>query len=123
MDASGKRIVMAEERTASNVEMQKTENIDSEKKLSLGSVKALSKLANKARKNRIAKKKEHASMNIIFRGASWESDNSATHCPGCDSKFTCLNRRHHCRYCGGLRCHACSKWKIEGVRSCYPCFV
>ena len=92
-------------------------------KLSLGSVRALSKLANKARGNRIQKKKDHASMNIIFRGASWESDHSAKYCPGCDNKFTCINRRHHCRYCGGLRCQACSKWKIEGVRACYPCYV
>eukprot|EP00505_MAST-04D_sp_SCG-Rhode-Island_P003336 Stramenopile-MAST_4_protein_3336 len=91
--------------------------------LSMGSLKAISKLAKKAKQNRIEKIKSNASKNIYFRGANWQSDHDSTHCPGCDNKFTCINRRHHCRFCGGLRCQDCSKWKVEGVRSCQACYV
>eukprot|EP00485_Elphidium_margaritaceum_P009219 CAMPEP_0202691274 /NCGR_PEP_ID=MMETSP1385-20130828/6035_1 /ASSEMBLY_ACC=CAM_ASM_000861 /TAXON_ID=933848 /ORGANISM="Elphidium margaritaceum" /LENGTH=439 /DNA_ID=CAMNT_0049346651 /DNA_START=89 /DNA_END=1408 /DNA_ORIENTATION=+ len=30
----------------------------------------------------------------------------------CDTKFTMINRRHHCRYCGKLICKSCGKYKL-----------
>eukprot|EP01084_Bolivina_argentea_P276924 472621_1 len=30
----------------------------------------------------------------------------------CDQKFTFVNRRHHCRYCGKLVCGKCGKFKL-----------
>lgn len=39
----------------------------------------------------------------------WIPDNEATHCMCCRrSAFTILSRRHHCRQCGRVVCHACS---------------
>ena len=30
----------------------------------------------------------------------------------CDTKFSFVNRRHHCRYCGKLICSKCGKYKL-----------
>merc|ERR1711933_575913 len=30
----------------------------------------------------------------------------------CDTKFSFVNRRHHCRYCGKLICGKCGKYKL-----------
>jgi hypothetical protein len=40
----------------------------------------------------------------------WDSD-SINACKLCQSEFTLLNRRHHCRACGKLICGGCSKSK------------
>lgn len=37
-------------------------------------------------------------------------DNMVTHCYNCNSGFTMLNRRHHCRACGRIFCYNCSQW-------------
>ncbi|RZC85332.1 hypothetical protein C5167_041517 [Papaver somniferum] len=40
----------------------------------------------------------------------WVPDSAATKCMKCDCPFTALTRgRHHCRFCGGIFCRACSK--------------
>lgn len=40
----------------------------------------------------------------------WLPDSSATSCMQCDAPFTAITRgRHHCRFCGGIFCRACSK--------------
>lgn len=33
----------------------------------------------------------------------------ATHCQDCLSQFTFINRKHHCRRCGGLFCNSCAQ--------------
>lgn len=39
----------------------------------------------------------------------WLPDSSTTACMQCNALFTALTRgRHHCRFCGGLFCRACS---------------
>ena len=86
-------------------------------------MKNLTRLAAKARRKKIEKKKENVVKNIHFRGASWLDDSSSTFCISCDAQFTCYNRRHHCRFCGNLLCNDCSKWRIEGVRACKPCYT
>ncbi|XP_053682667.1 zinc finger FYVE domain-containing protein 26 homolog [Sabethes cyaneus] len=61
---------------------------------------------------------------------SWVRDEDASHCMCCRrSVFSMLNRRHHCRRCGRVVCHACSKKKLEipelyeevPVRACDDC--
>ena len=47
----------------------------------------------------------------------WRPDHTVSACeePGCCAPFTLLNRRHHCRGCGGLFCNECT-----GVRIALP---
>ncbi|XP_037050749.1 zinc finger FYVE domain-containing protein 26 homolog [Bradysia coprophila] len=61
----------------------------------------------------------------------WVKDEDASHCMCCRrSAFTMLCRRHHCRRCGRVVCHVCSKKRIEipelyddvHVRSCDDCY-
>ena len=44
------------------------------------------------------------------RGPSpaWVPDSAVDACADCQKKFDFINRRHHCRYCGKVFCHACS---------------
>ncbi len=46
----------------------------------------------------------------------WMRNIDSETCLSCKSVFGILmNRRHHCRYCGGLFCHNCSTHKPKGV--------
>ncbi|KAL4563124.1 hypothetical protein LXL04_027157 [Taraxacum kok-saghyz] len=61
-----------------------------------------------------------------LRGNNWVVD--ATHCQGCSSQFTFINRKHHCRRCGGLFCGSCTQQRLylrgqgeSPVRICEPC--
>ncbi|XP_065048851.1 uncharacterized protein LOC135586192 isoform X1 [Musa acuminata AAA Group] len=61
-----------------------------------------------------------------MRGGNWVVDGS--HCQGCSSQFTFINRKHHCRRCGGLFCNSCTQQRMvlrgQGdapVRICEPC--
>jgi len=38
----------------------------------------------------------------------WKPDQSAIACNSCQSNFTIIRRRHHCRKCGGIFCDPCS---------------
>ncbi|KAG4076849.1 hypothetical protein HA402_006559 [Bradysia odoriphaga] len=62
---------------------------------------------------------------------NWVKDEDASHCMCCRrSAFTMLCRRHHCRRCGRVVCHMCSKKRIKipelyddvNVRSCDDCY-
>lgn len=60
------------------------------------------------------------------RGCNWVVD--ASHCQGCSSQFTFINRKHHCRRCGGLFCGSCTQQRMvlrgqgdSPVRICEPC--
>ncbi|XP_052182614.1 1-phosphatidylinositol-3-phosphate 5-kinase FAB1B-like [Diospyros lotus] len=65
----------------------------------------------------------------------WMPDQSCRVCYECDSQFTLLNRRHHCRHCGRVFCAKCtSNWvpalgsprtgreEWEKIRVCNFCF-
>lgn len=60
----------------------------------------------------------------------WIPDKDADTCMSCKtSKFTVVNRRHHCRNCGHVICGDCSKNKFllasqsdEPLRVCNTCF-
>ncbi|KAK7843588.1 uncharacterized protein LOC111989069 [Quercus suber] len=61
-----------------------------------------------------------------LRGNTWVVD--ASHCQGCNSQFTFINRKHHCRRCGGLFCNSCTQQRMflrgqgdSPVRICEPC--
>eukprot|EP00466_Bigelowiella_natans_P021044 jgi/Bigna1/37041/e_gw1.17.16.1 len=61
----------------------------------------------------------------------WVQDSSVSACPRCNKAFGVLERRHHCRYCGGVFCNSCSMRKIpvpqfghtDPVRVCNDCFT
>lgn len=65
------------------------------------------------------------------RQSVWIPDNWTNKCHSCLKKFKQLRRRHHCRRCGHVFCHACSKHKIilqevsavEPTRVCDMCFA
>ncbi|CAL8144786.1 unnamed protein product [Prunus armeniaca] len=61
-----------------------------------------------------------------LRGNTWVV--GASHCQGCTSRFTFINRKHHCRRCGGLFCNSCTQQKMflrgqgdSPVHICEPC--
>jgi len=39
---------------------------------------------------------------------AWVPDLKVTHCTGCKKEFGLLVRKHHCRGCGMVMCHACT---------------
>lgn len=44
--------------------------------------------------------------------ARWQPDNDVSQCPVCDTDFSLLYRRHHCRKCGRVVCARCSPHRI-----------
>lgn len=63
-----------------------------------------------------------------LRGNNWVVD--ASHCQGCSSQFTFINRKHHCQRCGGLFCNSCTRQRMalrgqgdSPVRICDPCKI
>jgi hypothetical protein len=61
--------------------------------------------------------------------AVWAADSTQNQCTLCDSKFTMIKRRHHCRKCGSLVCASCSPHRLllknidplHSVRVCNTC--
>ena len=48
-----------------------------------------------------------SNSNSSLIGPEW-TDDSQPNCESCNSNFTVINRRHHCRKCGSIVCQACS---------------
>ncbi|VDK43029.1 unnamed protein product [Anisakis simplex] len=40
----------------------------------------------------------------------WVADKESNACRVCNERFTITRRRHHCRLCGKMMCHACSQF-------------
>ncbi|XP_015606029.1 RUN and FYVE domain-containing protein 2 isoform X1 [Cephus cinctus] len=61
--------------------------------------------------------------------APWANDRQVTQCKGCSREFNITRRKHHCRNCGKIFCHACSDNTIalptsaKPVRVCDDCHV
>jgi hepatocyte growth factor-regulated tyrosine kinase substrate len=66
----------------------------------------------------------------VEEAPAWKEDSECLSCFRCRSEFSTLRRRHHCRACGQIFCHACSsktaaipKYGIEKeVRVCDLCY-
>ncbi|ELT99015.1 hypothetical protein CAPTEDRAFT_226204 [Capitella teleta] len=60
----------------------------------------------------------------------WMPDHAVTHCAGCDSPFSLVRRKHHCRNCGQVFCHECTNFTVPvpqqhlntPVRVCRKCY-
>eukprot|EP00049_Salpingoeca_infusionum_P025915 m.22581 g.22581 ORF g.22581 m.22581 type:complete len:1649 (+) comp8401_c0_seq2:477-5423(+) len=51
----------------------------------------------------------------------WVPDDDRAQCPSCNSRFSFLRRRHHCRGCGEVFCDDCSEFYYNQHRMCQPC--
>lgn len=51
-------------------------------------------------------------MSSLERHAQWIPDTAVKGCMVCGTKFTLLNRRHHCRRCGACVCAPCSSQRV-----------
>ncbi|TDH65838.1 hypothetical protein CCR75_009602 [Bremia lactucae] len=54
-------------------------------------------------------------MNVASRdtvSGRWVEDVAARTCAKCERFFSLVNRRHHCRVCGEIFCHACSRTRM-----------
>jgi len=66
----------------------------------------------KALKRCIEESRENSHMERVPKyAAPWNPDETTMHCMLCKSKFTMLNRKHHCRSCGRVICGSCGKYK------------
>lgn len=54
-----------------------------------------------------------AGTGALTFAAVWTPDNEAKQCMYCQTQFTVIKRRHHCRACGKVVCGACSSNKIR----------
>jgi threonine synthase len=48
---------------------------------------------------------------MSFRRAIWVEDQSVLSCTKCRAEFNYVNTKHHCRKCGLVFCHDCTKNK------------
>lgn len=51
----------------------------------------------------------------------WEPNENILNCRECNSLFTVVNRRHHCRLCGSIFCEDCNKYAVKDERACIGC--
>jgi SH3 domain-containing YSC84-like protein 1 len=52
------------------------------------------------------------SYSVATVSAPWQYDDDTNKCHSCHTEFHPLfNRKHHCRYCGYIFCHTCTKYK------------
>ncbi|KZT24699.1 hypothetical protein NEOLEDRAFT_1021117, partial [Neolentinus lepideus HHB14362 ss-1] len=67
-----------------------------------------SPVERKARHRTLNGTNEH--LAVLLPKHLWKPDASATRCEtfGCPAAFSILQRRHHCRKCGGIFCSACT---------------
>ncbi|KAL5103339.1 Zinc finger FYVE domain-containing protein 9 [Taenia crassiceps] len=52
------------------------------------------------------------SVPLSLEPPEWAADTSSTVCVACNSRFTMLRRRHHCRTCGRLLCATCTPHRV-----------
>eukprot|EP00823_Brevimastigomonas_motovehiculus_P009275 TRINITY_DN8942_c0_g1_i1.p1 TRINITY_DN8942_c0_g1~~TRINITY_DN8942_c0_g1_i1.p1 ORF type:complete len:646 (+),score=156.25 TRINITY_DN8942_c0_g1_i1:101-2038(+) len=66
----------------------------------------------------------------VLTARAWVEDSEAKECMSCKAAFTLMNRKHHCRNCGGIFCGTCSSKKTailkygitDQVRVCEKCY-
>ena len=52
-------------------------------------------------------------LSSIRLHSHWQPDSSVSSCSHCQSSFSLLKRKHHCRLCGSTACDECSKKSVE----------
>jgi len=78
----------------------------------------------------ISDRRRTTSVNHNNYPEDWEKDEDVSHCKTCNKPFSLLNRKHHCRNCGGIFCADCTKQRSvikeksyhEPVRVCGRCY-
>lgn len=66
----------------------------------------LDRLINGGPKDKDPVKRKEFEREIV----PWLDDAEALFCPLCAARFGLTRRRHHCRLCGKVQCHSCSKF-------------
>lgn len=61
--------------------------------------------------------KEYRKVLLLSNCPTWVSDDYSNVCTLCGDPFTVINRKHHCRRCGGLFCGACTSFKLPQIQS------
>ena len=52
---------------------------------------------------------------LDFKGRNdqeWKDSAKVNNCAQCAKAFTLIERKHHCRECGGVYCGSCSAYKV-----------
>lgn len=77
--------------------------------------------------SKLRTKDESCAINLAY--PLFIPDDYSEKCMVCDTKFTLINRRHHCYYCGQLACGRCTDYRLENawkkneiVRVCGQCY-
>ena len=87
-------------------------------------------------KKRVMEFSQFSTPNRQLERQFWMPDSRAKQCYDCGLAFSTFRRRHHCRICGQVFCHACSSHMIDAkvyksltgsdssgpVRSCRYCY-
>ena len=63
---------------------------------------------SKARKEEGFQSMMGAPPGSLLNRKQWVADDHVTKCTRCQSPFTFLRRKHHCRLCGRVFCNSCS---------------
>ncbi|CAK9813305.1 RUN and FYVE domain-containing protein 2 [Anthophora plagiata] len=72
---------------------------------------------------------QHQQQHQEKGATTWANDRLVTHCKSCNREFNITRRKHHCRHCGKIFCHACSdntmnfQNSTKPVRVCDECYV
>ena len=56
-----------------------------------------------------------------FEKGAWQNDEDVTRCNACNSGFSMLVRKHHCRHCHLIFCSSCCPKPTGGQRFCKDC--
>lgn len=106
----------ARERQEQSLQLRAERDRVAELKLSVGTLVA-----------ELAQQESAARAAQAQREGAWKANEDVAECGLCGEAFGLLRRKHHCRVCGGIFCHACSAEQVstpryaQPVRACNAC--
>jgi len=59
---------------------------------------------------------------VAMKGVRWMDDSKTANCIACQTAFSLITRRHHCRACGQVFCYKCLSKKIDQDMVCNKCY-